>query len=302
MTKITKEEFNKLQPRCSCYDHELIPWKEHYRYTGIPKCLKGHGTKKKNIVTKEEFERTCPHYCECERKCGNEIIWKEHYKYRGIPKYSHGHNAPLIGKPLSEKQKENMSISRKGKFCGENHPMYGRHHTPESNQKNREKHLGVKRTEEAVIKQIKTYKQNNSGENSPSYGTKASPETKQKMSDSHRGEKSHLWKGGISYLPYCPRFNDAKKEEVRNEYDRKCLLCGTDEKDNRYKNGKLKKLDIHHVDYDKEQGCNGKKWELVPLCIKCHPKIISNAEKIQENIRYLITLHKISPFMKMLFC
>lgn len=87
------------------------------------------------------------------------------------------------------------------------------------------------------------------------------------------GENSSLWKGGKSFEPYCPRFNNRKKEEIRNQYDRKCYLCGKDEKNNITKNGKIKKLSVHHLDMDKEQGCNGKGWKLVPLCIHCHGKI-----------------------------
>ena len=39
---ITKEEFDKLQPRCGCLCNKLITWKEHYKYNGVPKFIKGH--------------------------------------------------------------------------------------------------------------------------------------------------------------------------------------------------------------------------------------------------------------------
>jgi hypothetical protein len=73
-----------------------------------------------------------------------------------------------------------------------------------------------------------------------------------------------MWKGGKSFEPYCVAFSKKVKEEVRNAFDRKCFLCGAPE------NGK--KLHVHHVDYDKSQGCKGKKWGLVPLCHSCHAK------------------------------
>lgn len=38
-------------------------------------------------------------------------------------------------------------------------------------------------------------------------------------------------------------------------------------------NGKVWKLDIHHVDYDKQQGCNDIKWLLIPLSRSNHMKI-----------------------------
>lgn len=86
-------------------------------------------------------------------------------------------------------------------------------------------------------------------------------------------ENHHNWKGGISFLPYCPKFNESKKEEIRNKYNRKCYICGNEEKNNITKTGKQRKLSIHHVDMDKEQGCNGKEWHLIPLCINCHGKV-----------------------------
>lgn len=99
-------------------------------------------------------------------------------------------------------------------------------------------------------------------------------ETKQKMRekklDIYCGENNPNWKGGVSFEPYCEKFNEKKREEVRNEYNRKCYICGEDEKNNKYKNGKQCKLSVHHVNNDKKQGCNGKRWKLVPLCIHCH--------------------------------
>lgn len=86
------------------------------------------------------------------------------------------------------------------------------------------------------------------------------------------GELSKSWKGGVSFEPYCPKFNKLKREEVRNQYNRKCYLCNKEEKDNVTKTGKKFKLSVHHIDLDKGQGCNGKQWKLVPLCIKCHRK------------------------------
>lgn len=79
------------------------------------------------------------------------------------------------------------------------------------------------------------------------------------------GPKSSTWRGGISFKPYCIKFNKYIKEHVRNAFNRCCILCGKNE----FSNGK--KLDVHHVDYNKGQGC-GQRWCLVPLCHKCHTK------------------------------
>lgn len=94
--------------------------------------------------------------------------------------------------------------------------------------------------------------------------------TRSEIASSRIGEKSPRWKGGISYEPYCPKFSDELKEEVREKYGRQCFLCSKTEAENG------RKLDVHHINYDKKAGCNGKRWLLIPLCMSCHPKTNSN--------------------------
>jgi predicted DNA-binding protein YlxM (UPF0122 family) len=81
------------------------------------------------------------------------------------------------------------------------------------------------------------------------------------------GERAGHWQGGKSFEPYCPKFNEKLKEEIRENFNRKCLLCGIGENGRRHA--------VHHVDYNKGQGC-GQKWSLVPLCHKCHIKTNTN--------------------------
>lgn len=205
-------------------------------------------------ITKEEFDILKP-------KCGcinNELIpWKERYKKRGVPKYIHGHNSnnphiksiPKVIKEEFDKLKPrcncpcNELIPWKEYYMKKGIPKFINGH----NSKNRKRIF----TEEHIIH----------------------------MSESHIGKycglESPHWKGGISFDPYCDKFNEAKREEVRNKYDRKCFICNLEEKNNLTKNNKVRKLSVHHIDGDKEQGCNDKPWFLVPLCIKCHIKTIS---------------------------
>jgi hypothetical protein len=100
-----------------------------------------------------------------------------------------------------------------------------------------------------------------------------------------KGENAPNWKGGKSFEPYCPKFNKELKEKVREAFGRKCLVCGKTEFENR------RRLAIHHVNYDKEQGCRGKSWLLVPLCSNCHTKTNNDRvfweEKISEILRGL---------------
>jgi endogenous inhibitor of DNA gyrase (YacG/DUF329 family) len=99
-------------------------------------------------------------------------------------------------------------------------------------------------------------------------GKPRSLDVRQKLSvartGKYKGPESPTWKGGKSFEPYCFRFNCILKEEVRNAFDRTCFLCGTPE------NGR--KLAVHHVDYNKSQGCKGLNWSLIPLCQTCHTK------------------------------
>jgi len=78
------------------------------------------------------------------------------------------------------------------------------------------------------------------------------------------GERAPNWQGGKSFEPYCDQFNFYLKESVRISFGRKCAICGKPEN--------AKHHDVHHIDYNKLQGCSGKRWALVPLCHSCHVK------------------------------
>ena len=116
------------------------------------------------------------------------------------------------------------------------------------------------------------------------YHTEAS---KQHMSDNHAdfsgenhpmyGKRSGNYKDGISFLPYCEKFDENLKERVRDFFNRCCYICGKSEQEQieeMISNGKrpIKKLDVHHVNYDKMVCCNDVKPLFVPLCHSCHMK------------------------------
>lgn len=96
-------------------------------------------------------------------------------------------------------------------------------------------------------------------------GMFCSPECMRKW---HAGPNNGQWRGGISFAPYCPKFTDALKEEVRSRFGRRCFLSGKEE------NGK--KLAVHHCDYLKSQGCQGRRWSLLPLDHGWHIKTNHN--------------------------
>ena len=114
-------------------------------------------------------------------------------------------------------------------------------------------------------------------------GLKHRDETKKKISDVCRAknlgaENSPNWKGGISFEPYCPKFNESFKESVRDKFGRVCLLCNKSEEENG------RKLDVHHVDYNKECLCNEIECEFVPLCISCHSKTSNGDREYYEKL------------------
>ena len=126
-----------------------------------------------------------------------------------------------------QKGEKNPNFGR----TGEKHPMFGKHHTEESKRKMRDNHPDCK------------------SEKNHMFG--------------RTGEKNSNWKGGLSFEPYCPKFNKDFKERVRILFDRKCFECGKTEEENG------KKLDVHHVNYDKMVCCNDVEPLFVALC-RCH--------------------------------
>lgn len=139
---------------------------------------------------------------------------------------------------------------------------------------------GIPKTEETKrkISISETGKKGLCKENNPNWHKPCPLERKKMLSEKLRGENAPNWQGGISRERYCSRFNRLLKEEIRNKFGRKCFLCNKPESENH--DGL--KLPVHHVNYDKEQGCNGKKWELVPLCKTCHSKTNHHREQYRK--------------------
>lgn len=136
---------------------------------------------------------------------------------------------------------------------GENHSMFGKHPTDATRCKMRNTKLG-----------------------------KALPE--QHRLHLPRGKDHMFWKGGISYLPYCFRFNKRRKEATRKFFGYRCLICGKHQTENIVGNREIS-LSIHHVYHNRDEGCNGIPFNLVPLCHLCHGYENTNEEEYR---RYLL--------------
>ena len=162
----------------------------------------------------------------------------------------------------------------------------GRKHTRDTKTKISEKckgktsgFKGMKHTEESKRKISESNKGKNLG-NQHSLGKKLSDGHKKKLSDVCKGDKHYNWQGGKSFEPYCPKFNEGFKEQIRNKFGRVCLLCGKSEEDN-----KGRKLSVHHVNYDKRCGCEDSfKCDYVPLCMSCHSKTGNNRSYWENKI------------------
>jgi hypothetical protein len=128
------------------------------------------------------------------------------------------------------------------------------------------KNLGKHHTEETKTHMSEIRKGNKNW-----LGKHRSEETKRKLSEANKGEKSHLWKGGISFAPYCQKFNNEFKERVREFFGRECVECGAPEEDNG------ERLNVHHVNFRKDACCAEDVTPLfVTLCRSCHAKTSHN--------------------------
>lgn len=152
-----------------------------------------------------------------------------------------------LGKVISEAQKEKARINSTGN-------------------KNA---LGHKMSEEARKKaslKLKGRKAWNKGLTKDTHPSVMSYAKKQS------GSNSHLWKGGIAYEPYPFEWQDDIKESIRKRDGFICKMCGVHRDEIKEKYGNL---DIHHIDYNKD---NLNPENLMTLCRSCHIKTNHNRE------------------------
>jgi hypothetical protein len=198
-----------------------------------------------------------------------------------------GERNPFFGKRHTKESIEKMRVSHRGQIVseetrrklseavsGEKHPFYGTHRSeetrkniskaitghkypPRSEEHRRkigEKHKGKLVSAEARHKISEANK-----------GKLHTEETKKKMSLAHQGEKCNFWKGGISFEPYCPKFNRELRERVRAFFGYQCVECGTLQ--------------------------NGYKLHIVPLCKPCHTKTNFNREYWEQHFSEIINTY-----------
>ena len=92
----------------------------------------------------------------------------------------------------------------------------------------------------------------------------------------YKGILSSNWQDGISFEPYGIEFDETLKEQIRKRDNYTCQECDkTQEELDR-------KLDVHHIDYNKK---NNKSENLISLCKSCHAKTGYNRKDWTEYFR-----------------
>jgi hypothetical protein len=155
----------------------------------------------------------------------------------------------MFGKPKSEEWKRKQSEFMKGRFSGENHPMYGVHRC---------------------------------GKDAPNFGKKASDETKRKQSDARRGKYLNInspnWKFDKTDEERLDDRSYPKYKEWRNAVYEKdkytCQCC----------NYSGKNLNAHHIEnYSNKKELRIEVSNGITLCKQCHKDFHHQYSKINNN-------------------
>ena len=84
------------------------------------------------------------------------------------------------------------------------------------------------------------------------------------------GPNSPRWRGGVSFEPYPPEFNEALKRRIRERDKHTCALCGGYGQH------------VHHIDSDK--GSNDE-MNLITLCARCHGRVTARLKEWEPYLR-----------------
>lgn len=183
---------------------------------------------------------------------------KKGYKYSEEAKRKRSVNHKgFLGKHCSKEHKRKISESETGKIVSE-----------ETKKKQSEAKKGIKFSKGHKRKISESHK----GKPSNRLGKHCSEEHKQKLREANSGDKGSNWQGGISYQPYLVDWTDDLREAIRKRDNYICQLCGIHQNE---LEGWNKKLDVHHIDYNKD---NLNPTNLITLCRNCHIKTNYNRE------------------------
>ena len=172
-----------------------IRWKEHITHSKTRKQILYNAMRKHGI---ENFNFEILMLCEEELLDLMEIYYiKQYNSYIGWEN-NNGYNMTTGGSGvrrivISKKERKRMSEIKKGKYCGDKNPMFGRHHTEDAKKKVSIANKGRVLSEEHKKKISKANKGKLCGSKHPNYGKHLSSETKNKISNSVKGENNGFY-------------------------------------------------------------------------------------------------------------
>ena len=173
---------------------------------------------------------------------------------------------------------------------GKDHPFFGKHRPKEVCDKISKSHMNIRPSEDSKKKNADAHrdkplttehishikesmKGKNVGEKNPMFGKPAWNRGIPHLV----GDTNPSWKGGVSFEPYCIKFNNEFKERVRAFFGHECVEC------HKTQDELGRKLDVHHVNYDKMMCCNDVKPLFVALCRGCNSKANYNRDYWQKH-------------------
>jgi len=243
---------------------------------------------KESFLTKK-FGLFCSRECEHEKErplckcgCGKYTTWhKIKLKWN---EFLHGHQ--FKGKKHKEESIKKQSESKKGKKHSEEHNKkiglsgIGRVQSEETRKK-RSESLKKHNYAPERIEKLKLIGRETSLKRRGYHHTE---ESKKKMSESQKGkigmagEDNPNWRGGVSFLPYPIIWDNKLRNEIKTRDDFKCqnpeCYCNA------------KRLNVHHIDYDK-QNCS--EFNLITLCVGCNSRANYNREYWQGLYQWMIS-------------
>lgn len=190
------------------------------------------------------------------------------------------------GKHFSKEHRQKISEAVSKALYGKKHPHQGHPILNDARQKISKAQRGRIVSEETRKKisqknKGRTFSEEHRKKISEAHcGKRLVAEHKKKISDANRGEKGNNWRGGISFEPYCPKFNKEFKERVRAFFGYECVECHTPQ------NGR--KLDVHHINYNKMMCCNDVKPLFVALCRSHNSLANKNREYWEQHFTQII--------------
>ena len=216
---------------------------------------------------------------------GNDTMIDEHETFRFYGYYSYNwsdkSSKPIVARCDDCCQYRVLRINMYRDLCmscsrrGERNPIFGRRRPPRSQEwcdKISKGNKGKKRNAEVRSDMSKARKGEKRG--------KYTEDRCKRISAGKQGIPFSEWTEFVRDDEYCHAFNNEIKEHIREKYNRLCYICNKNEEDNG------RRLDVHHADLQKQQGCDDTAWKLVPLCQSCHSSV--HAQPMQARIEYLL--------------